>query len=138
MKGWNMFYRLFRSSRPGVFLGKGVLKICSKFTEEHPFWSVTSIRLLCNFIEITLRHGCSSVSLLHIFRTPFPKNTSGQLLWVFHVCVFWYSTWFVQQCTILSDSMTEWSSSWPWIIFPWLSSSKSFVIYCLGEKSNAN
>ena len=27
--------KTFRSSRPGVFLGKGVLKICSKFTGEH-------------------------------------------------------------------------------------------------------
>ena len=25
-----------RNSRPGVFLGKGVLKICRKFTGEHP------------------------------------------------------------------------------------------------------
>ena len=33
-----------------------------------------------NFIEIALRHGCSPVHLLHIFRTPFPKNTSGRLL----------------------------------------------------------
>ena len=33
-----------------------------------------------NFIEITLRHGCSPVNLLHIFRTPFAKNTSGRLL----------------------------------------------------------
>ena len=33
-----------------------------------------------NFIEITLRHGCSPVNLLHIFRTPFTKNTSGWLL----------------------------------------------------------
>ena len=32
------------------------------------------------FIEITLRDGCSPVNLLHIFRTPFPKNTSGRLL----------------------------------------------------------
>ena len=29
------------------------------------------------FIEITLRQRCSPVNLLHIFRTPFPKNTSG-------------------------------------------------------------
>ena len=29
---------------------------------------------------MALRHGCSPVSLLHIFRTPFPKNTSGRLL----------------------------------------------------------
>ena len=34
---------------------------------------------LCNFIEITLRHGCSPVNLWHIFRTPFCKNTYGGL-----------------------------------------------------------
>ena len=34
------------------------------------------------FIEITLRHGCPPVNLLHIFRTPFFKNTSGWLLLV--------------------------------------------------------
>ena len=33
-----------------------------------------------NFIEITLRHGCCPVNLLHIFRTPFYKNISGWLL----------------------------------------------------------
>ena len=30
-----------------------------------------------NFIEITLWHGCSPANLLHIFITPFSKNTSG-------------------------------------------------------------
>ena len=30
--------------------------------------------------KITLRHGRSPVNLLHIFRTPFPKNKSGGLL----------------------------------------------------------
>ena len=29
------------------------------------------------FIEITLRHGCLLVNLLHIFRTPFLKNSDG-------------------------------------------------------------
>ena len=29
------------------------------------------------FIEITLWDGCSPENLLHIFRAPFPKNTSG-------------------------------------------------------------
>ena len=33
-----------------------------------------------NFIEITLRHRCSPVNLLYIYRTPFPKNNSGWLL----------------------------------------------------------
>ena len=27
-----------------------------------------------------LRHGCSPVNLLHVFRTAFPRNTSGRLL----------------------------------------------------------
>ena len=44
---------------------------------------VISIRLqsnlICNFIGIALWHGCSPVHLLHILRTPFDKNTSGQL-----------------------------------------------------------
>ena len=48
-----------------MFLKKGVLKICV---------------LQSNFIEIALSHGCSPVNLLHIFRTPFPKITSGGLL----------------------------------------------------------
>ena len=38
-----------------------------------------SIKLLCNFVEISLRHGCSPVNLLHIFRTNFTRNTSGRL-----------------------------------------------------------
>ena len=70
----------YRSSRSEVFLVKGVLKICSKFTGEHPCWSLISIKLLCNFIEITLRHGCSPINLLPIFRTPFTNKTSVWLL----------------------------------------------------------
>ena len=40
----------YRSSRPEVFLRKGVLKTYSEFTGEHPCRSVISIRLLYNFI----------------------------------------------------------------------------------------
>ena len=54
--------------------------VCSKFTGEHPCRSVISIKLQNNFIEITLRHGCSPVNLLHVVRAPFPKNTPGGLL----------------------------------------------------------
>ena len=71
---------LMRSSHPEVFLRKDVLKICSKFTGEHPCRSVISIKLQSNFIEIALWHGCSPVNLLYIFRTSFPSNTSGWLL----------------------------------------------------------
>ena len=76
---------LFRSSSPEVLLEKGVLNIWSKFIGERPCRSAISIKLLCklicNFIETALRYGCSPVNLLHIFRTPFPKNTSGRLLY---------------------------------------------------------
>ena len=69
----NSWFATFRSSHPEVFLGKCVMKICSKFTGEHPWF-------LCNVIEITLWHGCSPVNLLHIFRAPFSRNTSEWLL----------------------------------------------------------
>ena len=69
---------LNRSSRPEVFIGKGILKYAANL-HEHLCWSVISIKLLWNFIEIALRHACSPVSLLHIFRIPFYKNTSGRL-----------------------------------------------------------
>ena len=61
-----------------MLLGKGVAKICSKFTGKHP-WKLQS-----NFIEITLRYGCSPVNLLHILRTPFSRSTSGRLLLLVH------------------------------------------------------
>ena len=38
------------------------------------------IKLQSYFIGVTLRHGCSPVNLLHIFKTTFPKDTSGTLL----------------------------------------------------------
>ena len=66
-----------RSSNPEVFFIKGVLKICSKFTAEHQCPSVVSITLLCNFIEIRLRHGCSPMNLLRIYRTPFLGTPLG-------------------------------------------------------------
>ena len=56
----------YRSSHSEVFLRKGVLKISSKFTGEHPCRSAISIKLQSNFIEIVFRHGCSPVNLLHI------------------------------------------------------------------------
>ena len=63
-----------------MLLRKGVPKIYSKCTGEYPCRCVLSIKLLCNFLEIALRHGFSPVNLLHILGTPFPRNTSGWLL----------------------------------------------------------
>ena len=61
---------IFRSSRSGLFLGKGVSKICSKFPWEHPCESVISLKLLRKLIEITLRQDvhlwtCSGRLLLN-------------------------------------------------------------------------
>ena len=81
-----------RSSRSEVFIKKGALKICSKFTGEHPRWSVIS----SNSIESTLRHGRSPVHLLHIFIIPLLKNTSGRLLLDhrnFLSCSSYITTW---------------------------------------------
>ena len=61
-------FQILRSNHAEVYLEKGSLIICSKFTGEH------------RFIEITLQHRCSPVNLLHIFRTSFLKNTSRRLL----------------------------------------------------------
>ena len=81
MKCWSSpWYSQFKSSHPEVFLGKGVLEICSKFTGELLCRNVILRKLLCNFIKITLWHGWSPVYLLYIFRTPFTKKTSRRLL----------------------------------------------------------
>ena len=69
-----------RCSNSGVFLRKGVLRRCIKFTGAHPCISLISTKLLCNFIETALWHGNSPVNLLHIFRIPLRKNTSGRVL----------------------------------------------------------
>ena len=55
-------------------LRKGVLKIRTKFVGDHPCRRAISIKLLCNLIEIPLRHGCSPVNLLHTFSIPFIRT----------------------------------------------------------------
>ena len=62
-----------------MFLGRGVLKISSQFTGEDPYRSMISIKLRRNFTEIVLRHGCSPVNLLHIFRTLSELQKVGAL-----------------------------------------------------------
>ena len=63
-----------------VFLEEVVLKKCSKFTGEPPCQSEASIKLLSNFTEISLWHGCSPVNLLQIFRIRLTRSTSVRLL----------------------------------------------------------
>ena len=59
-----------------------------------------------NFIEITLRHICYSVNLLHIFSTPFPKNTYGGL----HLNARWFAASLDRPITVFfkkQDNMSK-------------------------------
>ena len=47
------------------------------------------IKVASSFIEITLRRKCSTVNLLHIFRTAFSKNSTGWLLPMFVTLDSW-------------------------------------------------
>ena len=104
---WNSY----RSSPPEVFLEKGCLKICSKFTGEHPCRIVISIELLCYFIQVALRHGCSHLNLLHIFRTYFSKNTyRGLLLQLrrftkYNIQQVYYATLVLASCRYCGDNV---------------------------------
>ena len=71
-----------------IFPGKSVLKICSKFTEDHPYRSVISAKLLYSSIEITLWHGRCLVNLLNIseyflIRTSTLESKINGVGWVF-------------------------------------------------------
>ena len=65
-----------------LFLGKGVLKICSKFTGEHPCHSAILIMQL--YWNRTSAWVLSCKFAAYIFTAPFPKNTSGGLLLLLH------------------------------------------------------
>ena len=79
---WETWKTIFRSSPPKDLLWKGVLKICLKFIQEHPCRSVSSIKLQSNCIEISLRHRCSPVNLLYIFRTTFIRTPMESSFWI--------------------------------------------------------
>ena len=64
---------------------RGVLrKRCSENIQQiyrrTPIRSLISMKMQNYFIEITLRHWCSSVNFLYNFRISFPENTTAQLL----------------------------------------------------------
>ena len=66
---------------------RGVLeKRCSENMQQiyrrKPMPKCDFKKVASQLIEISLWHGCSPVILLHMFRTPFPRNTSGWLLLV--------------------------------------------------------
>ena len=83
---------LFKSSPPEVFLGKDVLRICSKFTGKYPCRSVILVKSLYKFIKTILRHGWSPLNLLHIF-------------------IAWTAPLQGCFCLLLSDSLHRWKWS---------------------------
>ena len=82
MNCWNII-GISRGSHPEVFLRKGVLKICSMFTGEHPC-------RMCDFSKVAkqLYLNCTSAWVFSCkftvyFQNNFLKNTSGRLLLYF-------------------------------------------------------
>ena len=85
----NFFTFFFPSGDMTIFKKQLRSQLISYFTE---YWITLLMRLpeaavlekrcslLCNFIEIALRYGCSPVNLLHIFSTPFQQNNLCQSL----------------------------------------------------------
>ena len=71
-----IFYTRYTSSQLEVFLGKGVLKICSKFTGEHSCRGAISIKLQSFYIELALRHWCCPVNLQNTFSKHLFLRTS--------------------------------------------------------------
>ena len=71
----HFFSRFDRSSPSEVFLGKGALKVCSKFTEEQQCRSVSPT------IEIAVQQGCSPVNLLHISEHLFLRTPLEGCFW---------------------------------------------------------
>ena len=59
---------LHRNNLPELLFKNGALKMWSKCIGEHRCWSVISVKLHRNFLEIALRGSCSPVNLhLYIF-----------------------------------------------------------------------
>ena len=90
---------IIRSSPPEMFLGKGVLKICSKFTGEHPCRSVISIKLLkqshfnssiVNEVNRTIINLFFYEEILHAKKNTNKKYTSRYVLKIFKKELFSY------------------------------------------------
>ena len=67
------------------FLKKVSYRVCQKSIAQKIWKYVQS-----NFIKITLRHECSPVNLLHIFRAYFPRSTSVSSMGGFVFYGFFY------------------------------------------------
>ena len=68
-----------------VFDSRFVFAFLQMFPGEHPSQSVILIKLQRNFIEITLRHGCSPVNFL-LFQNTFSQEHIWTVASVFTIC----------------------------------------------------
>ena len=75
---------VYRSSRPGVFCKKGVLRNFSKFTGKHlcrsPFFNEVAGLRPAILLKKSLRHRCFPVNFAKLLRTHFLKEHSWWLL----------------------------------------------------------
>ena len=74
-------------------------------------------------VQIALRHGCSFVNLLHIFRTPFLTNTSGRLL--LNVLI-----WYIFSCYIAIIFLGYWHLFHTEKFIPFALLNNLSTIYC--------
>ena len=84
-----LVYHIVRKQPPRGVLKKGVLKICSKFTGEHPCQSVTSKKLQINVIAgwLLLTVPLSGIILRFIIQF----STTKSCFWLFNTLLrrFW-------------------------------------------------
>ena len=70
-----------RSSHSAVFLRKGVLKVCSKFTGEHPCQSVISATLLKSHFGMGVLLQICCIYSDHLFL----RTSLGDCFWISHL-----------------------------------------------------
>ena len=102
-----------RSSTTKMVLEKGLLKICSQFTGEHPRRSVISIKLLCSFIEIVLWWRCSPTNLWILSRT-LPDSSKQYLSEQINVeyLLLWHFNIFLTSLYIIKNTWFTYTLHW--------------------------
>ena len=81
---WEDYTSPIRSSHPEIFLGKGALKICSKFTGEHPCQSVILLKSVsATLLKSHFRMGVLLYISYKFSEHFFYKNISGGPLLLF-------------------------------------------------------
>ena len=80
---WYQFWNLFALVYLSLILNQLFLCVTFQYPSEPAIQRCSWEKVIWKhayFIKIVLRHGCSPVNLLHIFRTSFFKINSGRLL----------------------------------------------------------